>query len=225
MNAVERKLAPIDALELKFDGEGRFEGYASMFNGVDAYGDTIIPGAYKKTVKRKAGDRPIRMRWNHFGPVIGKWLEMGEDEKGLYVKGELTPGHSVAKDVYASMRHGAVSGMSIGYIARSAREKAEGGRELKEIDLIEISVVEDPADLGARITGMKAVINELGSFKEIEGWLRDAAGLSREDATALVSRVKSLSHRDDVPEPLDTSNQTAELIARLTLHSHIIKTR
>jgi HK97 family phage prohead protease len=225
MNTVERKLAPIDALELKFDGEGRFEGYASMFNGVDAYGDTIIPGAYKKTIKRKAGDRPIRMRWNHFGPVIGKWADMGEDEKGLYVKGELTPGHSVAKDVYASMKHGAVSGMSIGYIARSAREKADGGRELKEIDLIEISVVEDPADLGARITGMKAVINELGSFKEIEGWLRDAAGLSRDDATALVSRVKSLSHRDDVPEPLDTSNQTAELIARLTLHSHIIKTR
>ncbi len=222
---MDRKLSPLDALELKFDGEGRFEGYASMFNGVDAYGDTIIPGAYKKTIKRKTGDRPIRMRWNHFGPVIGKWTDMGEDEKGLYVKGELTPGHSVAKDVYASMKHGAVSGMSIGYIARSAREKADGGRELKEIDLIEISVVEDPADLGARITGMKAVINELGSFKEIEGWLRDAAGLSRDDATALVSRVKSLSHRDDVPEPLDTSNQTAELIARLTLHSHIIKTR
>lgn len=222
---MDRKLSPLDSLELKFDGEGRFEGYASMFNGVDAYGDTIIPGAYKKTIKRKAGDRPIRMRWNHCGPVIGKWTDMAEDDKGLHVKGELTPGHSVAKDVYASMRHGAVSGMSIGYIARSAREKADGGRELKEIDLIEISVVEDPADLGARITGMKAVINELDNLKEIEGWLRDAAGLSREDATALVSRVKSLSHRDDVPEPLDTSNQTAELIARLTLHSHIIKTR
>ena len=222
---MDRKLSPLDALELKFDGEGRFEGYASVFNGTDAYGDTIVPGAYKKTIKRKATDRPIRMRWNHFGPVIGKWTEMSEDEKGLYVKGELTPGHSVAKDVYASMKHGAVSGMSIGYIARSAREKAEGGRELKEIDLIEISVVEDPADLGARITGMKAVINELESLKDIEGWLRDAAGLSRDDATALVSRVKSLSHRDGVPNPLDTSNQTAELIARLTLHSHIIKQR
>lgn len=225
MNTVERKLSALDSLELKFDGEGRFEGYASVFNGVDAYGDTIIPGAYKKTIKRKAGDRQIRMRWNHFGPVIGKWIDMSEDEKGLYVKGELTPGHSVAKDVYASMKHGAVSGMSIGYIARSAREKADGGRELKEIDLIEISVVEDPADLGARITGMKAVINELEDLKDIEGWLRDAAGLSREDATALVSRVKSLSHRDDAPNKLDTSNQTAELIARLTLHSHIIKQR
>lgn len=221
---MERKLATLDSLEFKFDGEGRFEGYASMFNGTDSYGDTIIPGAYKKTLKRKAGDRPIRMRWNHFGPVIGKWTEMHEDDKGLYVKGELTPGHSVAKDVYASMKHGAVSGMSIGYYAKSARDLPEGGRELREIELVEISVVEDPADLGARITGMKSVINELESLKDVEGWLRDAVGLSRDDATALVSRIKSMSRRDGVGEAVP-SNPSAALIAALTLHTHSLSKR
>jgi HK97 family phage prohead protease len=221
---MDRKLASIDSLELKFDGEGRFEGYASIFNGVDSYGDTIVPGAYKKTIKRKTGDRPIRMRWNHYGPVIGKWVEMSEDEKGLYVRGELTPGHSVAKDVYASMKHGAVSGMSIGYFPKSSRELPEGGRELREIELVEISVVEDPADLGARITGMKSAINELESLKDIEGWLRDAVGLSREDATALVGRVKSVSRRDGEGEK-STSIDTGPLVAALTLHAHAIKTR
>jgi HK97 family phage prohead protease len=222
---MDRKLASIDSLELKFDGEGRFEGYASMFNGVDSYGDTIVPGAYKKTIKRKSGDRPIRMRWNHYGPVIGKWVEMSEDEKGLYVRGELTPGHSVAKDVYASMKHGAVSGMSIGYFPKSSRELPEGGRELREIELVEISVVEDPADLGARITGMKSAINELESLKEIEGWLRDAVGLSREDATALVGRVKAVSRRDGVGEKEPSNDATAALIARLSLHTHLLKTK
>lgn len=221
---MERKLASLESLEFKFDGEGRFEGYASMFNGVDSCGDTIVPGAYKKTLKRKAGDRPIRMRWNHFGPVIGKWTEMYEDDKGLYVKGELTPGHSVAKDVYASMKHGAVSGMSIGYYAKSARDLPDGGRELREIELVEISVVEDPADLGARITGMKSAINELETLKDVEGWLRDAVGLSREDATALVSRVKSMSRRDGVGEPAP-SNDPAALIAALTLHTHSLRKR
>lgn len=221
---MERKLEPINSLELKFGGEGRFEGYASIFNGVDSYGDTIVPGAYKKTLRRKAGDRQIRMRWNHFGPVIGKWTEMYEDEKGLYVKGELTPGHSVAKDVYASMTHGAVTGMSIGYFPKSARDLPEGGRELREIELVEISVVEDPADLGARITGMKSVINELESLKAVEGWLRDAVGLSRDDATALVSRIKSVSRRDGVVEA-PPSNPSAALIAALTLHTHSLRTR
>lgn len=220
---MERKLATLESLEFKFGDEGRFEGYASMFNGTDSYGDTIVPGAYKKTIKRKAGDRPIRMRWNHFGPVIGKWSEMYEDEKGLYVRGELTPGHSVAKDVYASMKHGAVSGMSIGYFPKASRELPEGGRELREIELVEISVVEDPADLGARITGMKSVINELETLKDVEGWLRDAVGLSRDDATALVSRVKSMSRRDGVEQP--TSDNSAALIAALALHSHSLKTR
>lgn len=222
---MERKLASLDILEVKFDGEGRFEGYASMFNGVDSCGDTILPGAYKKTIKRKAGDRPIRMRWNHYGPVIGKWTSMEEDEKGLYVRGELTPGHSVAKDVYASMKHGAVSGMSIGYFPKAVRELPEGGRELKEIELVEISVVEDPADLGARITGMKSVINELESLKEIEGWLRDAVGMSRDDATALVSRVKSMSRRDGVDETKSSTPDLSALAMALTMHAHTIKTR
>ena len=222
---MERKLATLDSLEFKFDGEGRFEGYASMFNGTDSYGDTIIPGAYKKTLKRKATDRPIRMRWNHFGPVIGKWTDMAEDEKGLYVRGELTPGHSVAKDVYASMKHGAVSGMSIGYFLKAVRKLPEGGRELREIELVEISVVEDPADLGARITGMKSVINELESLKDVEGWLRDAAGFSRDDATALVGRIKSMSRRDGVDELKSSTPDLSALFAALTIHTHSLKQR
>lgn len=199
---MERKMIGLDLIEVKFDGEGSgtFEGYASVFGGVDSYGDTILPGAYKKTLKRKSSDRPIRMRWNHFGPVIGKWLDMAEDEKGLKVKGELTPGHSVAQDVYASLKHGAIDGMSIGYRPIQIRELGDGKRELKEIDLVEISVVEEPADLSARIGGVKAWLEECESLKDIEARLRDGAGLSWNDATALVSRIKFLALRDGEAE-------------------------
>jgi HK97 family phage prohead protease len=192
---MERKLLGLDQIEVKFDdaGAGTFEGYASVFGGTDSYGDTILPGAYKKTLKRKSGDRPIRMRWNHWGPVIGKWLELAEDEKGLKVKGELTPGHSVAQDVYASLKHGAIDGMSIGYRPIQIRDLGDGKRELKEIELVEISVVEEPADLAARVGGVKAWLDDCDSLKDIEGRLRDAAGLSRADACALVSRIKSLA--------------------------------
>ena len=77
----EYKLLDVETTEFKFDGEtGEFEGYASVFNGVDSYGDTIMPGAYKATLKKR--DRSVKMRWNHYGPVIGKYLEMFEDENG-----------------------------------------------------------------------------------------------------------------------------------------------
>lgn len=200
---METKQTALDAVELKFDGDGRmtFAGYASVFGGVDAYGDTIDPRAYDRTIKPKNRARPIRMRWNHYGPVIGKWTETLVDEKGLYVKGELTPGHSKAQDVYASMKHGAVDGLSIGYIPKKIEMLDDNKRRLlKEIELVEISVVEEPADLGAKVGDVKSIIEQAESLKEIESLLRDAGGFSRADACALVARIKSLGRGDPAPE-------------------------
>lgn len=193
---MELKNLSLEAVEFKFD-EGRsgtFSGYASVFGGVDSYGDTIMPGAYKKTLRKRA--RPVQLRWNHYGDVIGKWVEITEDEKGLFVTGELTPGHSKAADVYALLKHGAISGLSIGYRPVQIRELGDGKRELKEIELIEISVVESPADMAAQIGDVKSVIEGAESLKEIESLLRESGGFSRNDATALVSRIKSLAHGD-----------------------------
>ncbi len=191
---MELKSLGLEAVQFKFDEarEGFFSGYASKFNGVDSYGDTILPGAYAKTLTSR--QRPIQMRWNHFGPVIGKWTKAVEDDVGLYVEGELTPGHSVASDARALMKHGAVDGLSIGFrLPADGSEMVGERRHLKRIDLVEISVVEEPADLAARIGNVKSFLDEAESLKEIESLLRDAAGFTRADACALVSRIKSLS--------------------------------
>lgn len=203
---MERKNLELSAVELKFseeDGGRKFSGYASVFGGTDSYGDTILPGAYKKTIKKR--ERPIQMRWNHYGPVIGKWTVVQEDEKGLYVEGELTPGHSVAEDVYASLKHGSVTGLSIGYRPVQIRELGDGKRELKEIELVEISAVESPADIAAQIGNVKSEIETATTLKDYERILRDA-GLARADATALVSGIKSLAQSDS-----ETERQTAEI--------------
>ncbi len=193
---METKLLALSGAEIKMDDNGKmsFAGYASVFDGVDAYGDTIQKGAYAKTLKNR--ERPIRMRWNHFGPVIGKWVSLLEDTKGLLVQGELTPGHTVAENVYASLKHGAVDGMSIGYRVKAYEQTSEDRRLLKEIELVEISIVEEPADLGAKIGEVKSIIEAAESLKEIESLLRDAGGFSRADAVALVARIKSLCQSD-----------------------------
>jgi uncharacterized protein len=196
---MEIKHLPLSTSEIKFAGAGfGFSGYASMFGGVDAYGDTIQRGAYEKTLQDR--DRPIRMRWNHYGDVIGKWKRIEEDEKGLWVEGELTEGHSKASDVYASLRHGAIDGLSIGYRVKGFEEKPNGIRLLKEIELVEISVVEEPADLYATVNEVKSALAKAESLKEIESLLRDVGRFSHADAKLLVSRVKALNHRDDEEE-------------------------
>ena len=197
---MQHKLSPFDRLSVKFDDArpGFFSGYASVFGLVDSYGDTIAPGAYSKTLQNR--ERPIQLRWNHYGGVVGKWLTLREDEKGLYVEGELTPGHSVAQDAYALMKHGAVNGLSIGYRPIEAEQKDDGTRLLKQIDLFEISIVETPADAAALIGDVKSAIDGAESLKEIEALLRDAGGFSRADACALVARIKSMEQSESVPE-------------------------
>jgi uncharacterized protein len=109
------------------------------------------------------------------------------------VQGQLTPGHSTAIDVYASLKHGAVDGMSIGYIPRLVEEKETGIRLLKQIDLIEISVVEEPADLGAKIESVKSALDQCHSLKEIESFLREVGGFSKTDSIAVIARLKRLA--------------------------------
>lgn len=192
----------VSSVALKFDDDKReFSGYASKFGGVDSYGDTIMPGAFADTLRDR--QRPVRMRWNHFGPVIGRWLEMYEDETGLFVRGSLTPGHSVAEDVYASMKHKAVDGMSIGYYDRGSDDNEHGGKDLMRIELVEISPVEEPADLGATIAEVKSIdqaFEDAHRLKDIEAVLRNHFGFSKANAVALVSRVKAVVSGDPAAE-------------------------
>lgn len=212
----QKKLITLDSIDLKFyEGkQGVFSGYASVFGGVDSYGDTIYPGAYSKTIVDR--ERPVQLRFNHEQGVIGKWTRIEEDEKGLYVEGELTPGHSKAMDVYASLMHGAISGLSIGYVPKKFVPNEKGGLDLYEIDLFEISVVESPADLAANIERIKSDIDSANTLKEIESLLRDSLGLSKSDATALVSRIRRLSLGEQEAEKQKTS-ELAALIKEATL--------
>lgn len=192
---VQVKLDPVDGM--------KFSGYASKFNDIDSYNDTIMQGAYTKTLSNR--ERPIRLRWNHYGEIIGKWTTIKEDDYGLYVEGELTPNHSKAQDVYALLKHGAIDGLSIGFYLRDFEIKPDGVRVIKEAELVEISVVEEPADLGAVIGDVKSALSEMKTLKEIENLLRDAGKFSKAESTAIVSRVKAIGEQSDSDKPKETS--------------------
>tara|TARA_R110002110_G_scaffold415850_1_gene657955 strand:+ start:4467 stop:5093 length:627 start_codon:yes stop_codon:yes gene_type:complete len=183
---MEHKQLNLAACEVKMGAEGslQFSGYASVFDGLDSYGDKIQAGAYKSTITDR--ERPVQLRWNHSGPVIGKFTEMYEDEKGLFVSGELTKGHSVAEDTAALLRHKAISGLSIGYSVKDFEQQGVV-RVLKDIELYEISIVETPADNNAHIMGIKSATK----LKDVESILRQK-GFSQKEATEIVATVKKI---------------------------------
>lgn len=178
--------------EIKALGEdGTFEGYASTFGGIDAYDDTIEPGAFTETIAQKTP----ALLWQHdSGGVIGVIDELREDGYGLYMKAHLLiEDISKAKEAHILLKAKALSGLSIGYVPveywYEKNDKARWGevRHLKKIDLWEISIVTFPADSGAGVTGVKS-FSDMG-IREIEDTLRDA-GLSRREAKSLISRCK-----------------------------------
>lgn len=178
--------------EIKALGEdGTFEGYASTFGGIDAYDDTIEPGAFTETIAQKTP----ALLWQHdSGDVIGVIDELREDGYGLYMKAHLlVEDISKAKEARILLKAKALSGLSIGYVPveywYEKNDKARWGevRHLKKIDLWEISIVTFPADSGAGVTGVKS-FSDMG-IREIEDTLRDA-GLSRREAKSLISRCK-----------------------------------
>jgi HK97 family phage prohead protease len=223
---METKDFSFDAQEFKFDdAERTFEGYASVFNGVDAYGDTILPGAYAATLENRS--RPVHMYWNHDpSQPIGKWLEIREDARGLWVKGRIAK-TARGDDVYALLKEGVVTGMSIGFrIPPGGSERDSRIRKLKRIDLVEVSVVTDPADLSAQVAEVKscqAEIDSADSLKDIETLLREAGGFSRADATSLVARVKHLARGERDAEE-KAANELAELFAKFRAEPPTSKT-
>src|SRR4249919_1987050 len=176
-----RKTLSLTDVDLKVEGEaGTFTGYASVFGGVDSYGDTIIKGAFESTLRNNG--KP-KMFFNHEWTMpIGKWVSVKEDDHGLLVKGELTPGLALSADVRAAMKHGTLDGLSIGgYLKKGDYEDTEGGRVIRKwSNLMEISPVAFPADSAARVDGSSVkseladAIEEIESVRDFERFLRDA---------------------------------------------------
>lgn len=204
---------PLASCNLKFNevggldsvSNGLFEGYAATFGNIDAFGDTVMKGAFTETITDRKF--PVLMLAGHSSrAAVGKWLEMAEDDTGLYVYGEFTPGNSVASDTYASMRHGAITGLSIGFRipAGGAEEIEGGGRRISKVQLEEISVVGFPADAEARVSVVKSEIESIESIRDCEMFLRDV-GLSQPMAKAFISQCRPLYQRE-----VDAENERKE---------------
>ncbi len=143
-------------LELKsIDSEGRFAGYASVFNLVDSQRDIIRPGAFRQTLRERG--RQIKLLWQHlFSEPVGKIEHIREDAHGLYVEGLLLLDVARAREAHALLKAGAISGLSIGYTpVEFTIDPDTGVRRITRVDLWEISLVTFPANASAQITRVK----------------------------------------------------------------------
>ena len=177
--------------------DGLFSGYGSVFGVIDSYKEVVAPGAFSESLSQ----RTPALLWQHrSGEPIGVYSALREDQTGLYVEGKLALKTARGAEAYELLKMGAISGLSIGFVTRDdSYDRVTGIRTLKKVDLWEVSLVTFPANDAARVSGVKS-IDTIASLADAESYLRDAGGLSRREATALVSRIKSLRGRGDPDE-------------------------
>ena len=125
-------------------------GYASLFGIADLAGDVVRAGAFRASLRRAAGAGVPMLVRHDPRLVAGRWIEVKEDARGLYVRGEIDPARPGAALARRLIARG-LDGLSIGFVTRAARKRAKG-RELLELDLVEVSLVDRPMMPQARLT-------------------------------------------------------------------------
>jgi HK97 family phage prohead protease len=119
----------------------RFAGYAAVFDRPDSGGDVVRRGAFVEALKRSL-EVPLLLQ--HKGAPAGRIEHLSEDRRGLRVIARVEDGR-----VGDLVRNG-LRGLSFGYRVREVRA-AGALRELRALDLVEVSLVARPMQRLARV--------------------------------------------------------------------------
>lgn len=206
-------------LEIKstsFSSAGGFEweGYASAYGVIDSYGDIVEKGAFSGQI-----GKTIPAFYEH-KTEIGKIKVVGEDSIGLIIKGQL-PNDDIQNPkvgriserlrwLMSDTEAGAIAmKMSVGFYMREHTfGKLDGVnvRRIQKGELVEVSLVSNPANPDAVITDFKNVgvltLDDFDSLdvRALELELRNGRPLSRELAKKLASLCKNQKQNEQKPD-------------------------
>ena len=192
---------------------GTFEGYGSVFGNKDLGNDVIESGAFAKSLKRRKPQN-VKLLYQHKSDMpIGVFDEIREDDHGLVVKGRLALKTQAGAEAYELLKMGALDGLSIGFRVNPKEvsyDKRGNKRIIKEVDLMEVSLVTFPMNPQATVRSVKG---EEISIREWEKGLRDAFQLSRSEAKMCAKALDDCFDQRDA----DTNSDLVDAIKNLTL--------
>ena len=145
------------------DGRRRLEGYFSVFDQpyevVPGWVETIAPGAFERAL---ASGQDVKALWNHdsnivLGSTANHTADLREDARGLLGGTDINENDQDAKNAYARVDRGDVTGCSFGFeISRMEENWDDDGtyrtRILEAYPLYEVSPCTFPAYAQTSIT-------------------------------------------------------------------------
>lgn len=191
----------------------KISGYAVKWDSVNYYGEKFLRGAFAEVCAAfAAGSKKVHCYYNHgwrywyidssMAMRVGKIIVLKEDETGLYLEIEFTPGLAIAQAVAAMVMHGTVDGFSIAFYPPNEIDMENKGThvEIKRADIYEISVVDEPADSAARVVSDDS-IEAIESEDDAEEFLR-SLGLDPGYTKKLMARLSGMQKPEMVQEPV-----------------------
>jgi HK97 family phage prohead protease len=159
----KRKILWAPFVKIGTDDEQMCYGYAST-EAVDSEGEIITKGALE-------GALPAYMEWAnlremHNLSAVGTTNEANMDEKGLYIGAKV-----VDPLAWTKVREGVYKGFSIG--GRATKRDPHDRKKITGLELIEISLVDRPANPEARIEVWKAeaaLMPDPKTHKPVQTW-------------------------------------------------------
>lgn len=183
-------------LEIKHLEEGHIIFYASVFGVVDTHNDVTHKGTFVETKKNfEEGNHSIDLRIEHKQTfkTIGSVVEMEIDEHGLKCKAVFhdTPigrkAHKIAKEVFETKAESIL--FSIGFVTLDSSEEIIEGKKVRSLDNVElgeVSVVEKPSNIEAKVLEVKQMSEEEAIAEEVR--LKEALELNQKKLNKLYER-------------------------------------
>lgn len=194
------------------EAQGIFEAYANVKYFKDKVNDVSIDGAFMKSVAKckETGKYPKMLLQHDYKQVVGVWLDMYEDEKGLRVKGQLAMNTTLGRETYELMKMGALDSLSIGYVVqKETYDAATKTNYLEELDLREISIVTFACNEESLIDSVKS------EDVQIEHVQQEAESNETEQPTTEIES-KEIENPEALNIPEDNENEIdAEVMAKL----------
>ena len=153
------KYIKLPIIEFKAIGtDMEFTCHTNVKGNIDHAKDRTLDGAYLNSIKNhKLNNTMPKMFWNHdrHSPPIGVWLDMEEDEKGLFKRGRMLDTDR-GIEVYKGLKSKAIDSFSIGYnVVREKYNSSLNCNDLIELDIKESSPVNFACNEAARIVDIK----------------------------------------------------------------------
>jgi len=138
---------------------GHFTALASAWTA-DRERDVIARDGFNDTIAAwQRSGKSMPLLFEHSSTVAGAIdpASMRADDQGLVVGGQVDRSTAEGRQVWRTIKAG-TAGFSIGFMAQS-RPRADGGRELYDIDLLEISATSKPMHPATRALAWKSAAN------------------------------------------------------------------